>query len=116
LFGYIDSSGKEVIPCKFQRAWNFQKGYAKVKYKGAYGMITLYGSFIVPAIYDMVEYYPYYGGVVVTRNGKSGVVTIKNETILPMEFDKIDFYSKEIIKVFREGQWQEMDNKGIRIK
>lgn len=44
-YGYINKSGKTVIPCQFDNAWVFKDGSAKVIYKGELGHINKKGKF-----------------------------------------------------------------------
>jgi hypothetical protein len=36
--GYIDRTGKEVVPFKYSEAWNFNGGFAQVKLNGRVGL------------------------------------------------------------------------------
>ena len=51
-WGYIDKTGREVIPCKYDDAFNFCEDLAKVKKSGKYGFIDKTGREVVPFIYD----------------------------------------------------------------
>ncbi|MEA5011815.1 MAG: sigma-70 family RNA polymerase sigma factor [Angelakisella sp.] len=48
LVGFIDKTGKEVIPCQYQEASNFRNGYAYVGNNGLYGMIDASGNLVIP--------------------------------------------------------------------
>lgn len=50
-WGYINATGNMVIPCVYERAYNFQnEGVAIVKHKGKYGLINKRGEILVPCI------------------------------------------------------------------
>ena len=51
-WGFIDKTGKEVIPCKYDNAWKFQDGLAKVELNGKYGFINPKGKEIIQLIFD----------------------------------------------------------------
>ena len=51
-YGYIDKTGREVIPCKYDDANVFSEGLAKVKKSGKRGFIDKTGREVVPFIYD----------------------------------------------------------------
>ena len=55
-YGYIDKTGKEIIPCKYDDAWNFSEGFAKVALNGKYGCVNQLGDIIVPCIYDRMPF------------------------------------------------------------
>ena len=43
-WGYIDKTGKEVIPCKYDWAWQFYEGFAQVSTKGKWGYVDKQGN------------------------------------------------------------------------
>ncbi len=47
LWGYIDKTGKEVIPCQFEEAQNFSEGLAAVKVRGKWGYIDKTGKMVI---------------------------------------------------------------------
>ena len=54
-FGFIDKTGKLVIPAQFDDAEPFSKGLAVVKIKGKYGFIDKAGKLVIPAKFDEVN-------------------------------------------------------------
>ena len=42
-YGFIDKSGTEVIPCKYDEAYSFYKGRAEVKLNGKQGYVNKSG-------------------------------------------------------------------------
>ena len=50
--GYIDKTGREVIPCKYADAWDFQEGLALVVKNGKRVYIDKTGREVAPFIYD----------------------------------------------------------------
>jgi TPR repeat protein len=50
--GYIDKSGKEVLPCQFDDAFDFEEDLAAVVANGKFGVIDTTGAFKLPATYD----------------------------------------------------------------
>ena len=53
-WGFIDKSGKEVIPCVYDYAWGFSDGLAVVELNGKWGFIDKAGKQLVPCVYDNV--------------------------------------------------------------
>ena len=67
-FGFIDTSGREVVPCKYDYAWDFHEGMARVeldadrsvtfnsgwsiKVGGKWGYVDKTGREIIPCIYE----------------------------------------------------------------
>jgi hypothetical protein len=115
-FGYIDSAGVEIIPCKYQQAWDFQKGYAKVKLNNKVGIINTLGVEIIPIQYDELILHSYSNGIIAKKNSKWGVLDFTNTVLLPFEYDGIESYSSEKIKVKKEGVWYFVNSKGEKIQ
>ena len=56
-YGYIDKTGKEVIPCRFYDTGGFYEGLAKVELDGKYGCIDKSGKEVIPCKYDNILYH-----------------------------------------------------------
>jgi hypothetical protein len=54
-YGYIDRTGKIVIPAKFEEAKNFSEGLATVKLGGKFGCIDETGKLVIPARFDSID-------------------------------------------------------------
>ena len=52
--GFVDKSGKEVIPCVYDFAWGFSDGLARVWLNGKWGFIDKNGKEVIPCVYDNV--------------------------------------------------------------
>ena len=71
--GYIDRTGKEIIPLKYDAARNFSEGLAWVKLNGKYGFIDRTGKEIIPLKYD--DAWDFNKGLAkVELNGKYGKI------------------------------------------
>ncbi|WP_462351775.1 WG repeat-containing protein [Capnocytophaga leadbetteri] len=53
-YGFIDKTGKEVIPIKYDDAESPSEGLAKVKLNDKYGFIDKTGKEVIPIKYDYV--------------------------------------------------------------
>lgn len=47
LSGYMDKTGKEVIPCQYDQAYDFHEGLARVEKKGSFGFIDKTGKTVI---------------------------------------------------------------------
>ena len=54
--GYIDATGKLVVPCELDRVFGFYNGFAYVEKDGKYGYVDTTGKFVLPCDYDRVVY------------------------------------------------------------
>jgi hypothetical protein len=52
LFGYVDDTGKMVIPAIYERAFHFRYGFAKVKKNDKWGAIDTNGKVVIPFKYE----------------------------------------------------------------
>ena len=75
-YGFIDKTGKEVIPCQYERAQNFSGNLAPVlkEVNGKWGYIDKNNQVKIPFQYD--EAYPFRDGLaLVEKNGLYGYIT-----------------------------------------
>ena len=54
-YGFIDSNGKEVIPCQYDYAYPFYMGLAVVKIKEQMGIIDCEGKTVISFEYDSIK-------------------------------------------------------------
>ena len=71
--GFIDKTGRLVIPCKYDEANDFSEGLANVKLNGKYGFIDKSGTLVIPCKYDWAWSF-HDGRAKVQLNGKDGFV------------------------------------------
>jgi hypothetical protein len=131
LYGYVDKTGKEVIPCKFRDASTFKDGYAYVKdADGRVGYIDVNGNTVIPFNYEYAygygeglftvghagQYDEYYGLVdinnteVVPTVGftdmsivKNGIAYgIKDGEIIILKFTKDEASAKDVSNIFKD--------------
>lgn len=76
-YGFIDKTGRLIIPPKFGYAFNFSEGLAAVELNGYYGYIDKTGHFIIPPRFDWA--YPFSDGLavaVIRRRDGQGNITV----------------------------------------
>ena len=112
-FGFIDRTGKTVIPCIYENTWGFTEGLAGVKLEGKLGFIDKTGRMVIAP--QWVDGYAFFEGLAWVRvDGqyafidKTGAVVIK-----PQPFEDIAFgFSDGLCAVKREGKWGYIDRAG----
>lgn len=104
-YGYIDSTGKEVIPAEYDIVKNFSHGRAYVCKNGKWGYIDKQGKEIIPIKYDYIYGYVWDYGIpyaIVEQNGKRGYISESGQIVLPIEYDDlhdgIDNFQYDIIR------------------
>jgi len=107
-YGFVDLSGKEAVPAKYGKAYNYQSGVAAVQVNGKWGLIDRIGAEIAPPDYD--DAYALADTLYwVSKGGKFGVMNTAGELILPIEYDNISRAGYEFgIKRFTASKGDEV--------
>ena len=91
-WGFIDNTGKVVIPLNYDWTWSFSEGLAAVERNGKWGFIDNTGKVVVPLNYDDAGSFSE-GLALVSRNGKYGFVDKTGKVVIPLKYDKADSFS-----------------------
>lgn len=105
-YGYVDRTGKLVIPYQFDSAGSFQEGLAAVSIDRKYGFINTSGKIVIKPEYDSVESFKN-GYARVTKNGKFGFIDKTGKLITKIIFDKASDFSEGLaaVAVQNEQTW-----------
>jgi hypothetical protein len=88
--GLVDSTGKEIIPPKYEVVGQVQDGIALVSYGGKYGFYDVFGH-KTPLNYDEIR--PFKHGVAEVRVGKKwGFINKKGKLIVPVKYDQVNVF------------------------
>lgn len=89
-WGFVDTSGKLVIPLQFESPAQFRHGFATVKKEGKMGIIDKTGKLLVDFLYDYIG--DYNDGLFSARDLKSkyGFIDSANNVIIPFEYDEVN--------------------------
>lgn len=69
-WGFINTSGKIVIPCQYDKVWGFENGAAVVMSNDKFGLINKSGKLLAPLQYKDYDYVPQpFDGVVCVNIG-----------------------------------------------
>lgn len=85
-YGFKDKTGKFVIQPRFERAWNFCEGLAKVQLKGRYGFIDKTGNFVILPQFDQANNFSE-GLAIVYENSKYGFIDKTGKFVVEPKFD-----------------------------
>ncbi len=108
-FGFVNSSGKEVIKAEYADAGIFSDGLAAVKVDGKWGYINPSNSFVVKPMYDFTLKFTN-GLSSVQKNKKWGYINTKGEEVIPIEYDATGFFSNGLANVKKGEKWGYVDN------
>ncbi|MBD5211645.1 MAG: WG repeat-containing protein [Bacteroidales bacterium] len=111
-YGYVDESGKWIIPPISDEARNFREGVACVKINCKYGYIREDGSFRIPPIFDNAR--TFWGDrASVAIDGKYGYIDPDGKFVVFSIFEKVgDFMHREYACVTLNGKmgWIKKDD------
>ena len=116
-YGFIDKTGKEVIPIKYDNAEFFSEGLALVKLNNKYGFIDKAGKEVIPIKYD--DAYSFSEGLAkVKLNNKYGFIDKTGKEVIPIKYDDAYSFSKisSLALVKLEGKWFYINQKGECVK
>jgi hypothetical protein len=109
-WGFIDATGKEIVPCKYDKVWEFERGFAHVELNGKQGYIDTTSKEVIPVQYDYA-FLPSSGGLALVSvggeyrlfyyGGKYGFVDTTGKEIVPLKYDNAWYFSGGITQSSR---------------
>ena len=114
-YGFINTKGKEVIPCKYSHAEPFLEGLAAVLViEKGYGFVNTKGEEIVSCKYNMVHSFSE-GFAEVEKDEKYGFINTKGEEIIPCKYDGAESFSEGFAMVNKDGEYGFINIKGEEV-
>ena len=114
VWGYIDKTGKEVIPLKFDFAANFKDDLAKVGLNGKFGYIDKSGKETILLKYDEVD--DFKDGLAKAKlNGKQGFVDKSGKEIIPLIYTEIGYFTDGLSKALLDGKYGYLNKEGDEV-
>lgn len=119
-YGFIDKSGREIIPLQYDYAESFSDGLAKVgkldglSNKMLYGFINSRGDEIIPLIYEDARSF-YDKLAVVKWQGKWGAVSEKGELQKPFKYESLSEFSDGLAAFQMNGKFGFINKSGQEI-
>ena len=112
--GFVDKTGKVVIPAKYDQAWDFSNGFARVCKNDKWGFIDQTGKEIIAIQYagagDFCE-----GFAAVVKNGKCGYIDQAGKEVIPFIYDEVSGFSQGLAAVEKSGKWGFIDKTGEEV-
>ena len=108
FYGYVDKTGKEVIPCTFTDGSMFKDGYAYVKDKDyRAGYIDTKGKTVIPFHYEYA--YGYGEGLFVVGHAGQydnyyGMVDINDTQVVPITYTDLSIAKNGIAYAIKDGE------------
>lgn len=116
LYGFLDRTGREVIPCQYHSAGLFHDGRTYVSKDGKWGIIDTQGNVILPIEYDnsgfRAEAYIYHDSLaLIEKDGRYGYCDIDGRILIYPSFENAYQFSYGLAPVMM-GKWGYIDTKG----
>ncbi len=116
--GYIDKTGKEVIPLKYDGSHefirSFSEGLAAVRLNGKYGYIDKSGKEVIPFKYD--EAFSFREGLArVNLNYKYGYIDKTGKEVIPLKYNPAYSFSEGLAAVRLNGKYGYIDKTGKEV-
>lgn len=111
-FGFVDTSGKEIVPVIYDDVWDFSDEIAVVKKDNKFGAVDNTGKVIIPVTYDDINVKAFEGFIGVKSNGLWGYVDYANRVVIPATYSIASNFSEGIVTVAKNGLWGAIDKTG----
>ena len=97
----IDKTDRIVIPCKYDDAYDFSEGLARIKVDGKLGYIDRTGEVVIPCRYD--EAWDFKNGFAsVSVNRKWGLIDKSGNVIISFKYDNYIFFNDNLARVHKD--------------
>ena len=115
--GFLDLSGREIIPCTYDEVGLFKLGRTLARIGDRYGIIDTLGNIILPIEYSNKttkgNKYAYYDSLaLVERDGLLGYVDLDGNIAIPLNFKEAYHFSQGLAPVLFNGAWGYINTKG----
>ncbi len=102
--GFIDTTGKVIVPLQYDYAYEFINGYSMVRFDGKWGLIDMKGNVMIPLEYDSAG--PFYDGLsCIEKDGKYGYCDTSGNVVIPLIYDGAHSFENGLAEV-REGNYR----------
>ncbi len=102
-WGYMDPTGKIVIPPQFDRAFEFHEGVAVIEDDGKYGYVDKAGRIVMQPQFDWAESMQE-GLAVIKKDGKYGYMDKTGKIVIPPKYISADGFSGGVAIVKMETE------------
>ena len=113
-FGFIDTTGRVIIPFKYASADNLFEGLARVQLNGKCGFIDKSCREVIPCKYN--EAYSFSEGLARVRlNRKWGCIDKTGREVIPFKYDWVWDFSNGLAPVKLNDRWGFIDKTGREV-
>jgi hypothetical protein len=113
-WGAINSTGKLVIPFKYDSHDDFSEGLAAISLNGKWGFVNKQGTIVVPTKYESVEKFKE-GLACVQINGKYGAINKQGLLVIPAKYDYSFSFNEGIAIIQMNGKYGFINKQGTLV-
>jgi hypothetical protein len=114
-YGFIDTTGKEIVPCKYDGAHIFfTDGLSKVTLDKKDGFIDVTGKEVIPCTLENVSLFAE-GMAAINQGGKWGFINKTGKLVIPAIYEYQTRFAGGLAVVLLNGKWGVIDKKGRTI-
>jgi hypothetical protein len=111
-WGFIDKYGNEIIEFKYEDAFSFSEGFARVKINGIWVVIDRTGKVIFDDVTGYYDFDFYEGLIAVERNGKWGFLDKNGNVKIEIKFDAVNNFKNGYARVKINNEWALINKNG----
>lgn len=103
-YGYLDQHLHEIIPPRYDQAYEFAEGFARVANHSRYGCINTQGELIIPMNY--VSFYGFSEGLAAVKEAGEpfGYINTENKFVIEPIYDEALWFNNGLAKVKLNGE------------
>lgn len=110
-YGFIDKTGKTVIPIQFDDTAGFVDGLAIVRQNDKCGIIDTTGKFIVPVKFEDINSFSE-GVASVKQNDKYGFIDKTGKIVIPIQYEWAGDFNEGLSVVQQNGKYGLINKRG----
>jgi len=117
-WGYLDTSGRVVVPPRYSFARRVVNGVGIVEKDGKWGLVDRNGNERIPCRYDNMHFLENTGNQFVQvyiREPKYGLIDTLGRLTVNTIYDEIGAYREKRLAVKRNGMWGFVDRNGLEV-
>lgn len=111
-WGFIDTSGREVVPCRYNDVFDFNEGMARVETGGKWGYVDKTGREVIPCIYGQA--YDFSDGLAKVYLEKQFFIDKTGKEVLAAGRDW-GVFKEGLARITRDGKTGFVDKEGNEV-
>ena len=97
-FGFVNKTGRIIIPLIYEDGRDFNEGVAAVKFGGKWGVIKENGSFLIKPQFEEITLF-FEGLACIKIDNKYGFIDKTGKLVIPAKFEKWSFFEEGLASV-----------------